>query len=138
MKRKTYCVLMADYKTLKGDFLEKFRQSGKEVLVLESCTNLIIGKTMFNISLLIEPTRKDKIVSKSFTKEKFVNLMTEFHEKANAEDIESLRFVPHIVEFIEEDAVEILASSFSEYEFLKQYPIADTEYSVTGFRVTRD
>lgn len=129
---------MADYKTLKGDFLEKFRQSGKEVLVLESCTNLIIGKTMFNISLLIEPTRKDKIISKSFTKEKFVNLMTEFHEKANAEDIESLRFVPHIVEFIEEDAVEILASSFSEYEFLKQYPIADTEYSVTGFRVTRD
>lgn len=129
---------MADYKTLKGDFLEKFRQSGKEVLVLERCTNLIVGKTMFNISLLIEPTRKDKIVSKSFTKEKFVNLMTEFHEKANAEDIESLRFVPHIVEFIEEDAVEILASSFSEYEFLKQYPIADTDYSVTGFRVTRD
>lgn len=138
MKRRTYCVLRADYRTLKGDFLEKFRQSGKEVLVLENCTNLLVGKTMFNISLLIEPIREDKIISKSFTKEKFVNLMTEFHEKATVEDIESLRFVPHIAEFIEEDAVEILASSFSEYDFLKQYPIADTAYSVTGFRVTRD
>lgn len=138
MKRRTYCVLKADYKTLKSDFLEKFHQSGKEVLVLENCTNLQVGKTLFNISVLIEPICEDKIISKSLTKEKFVNLMTEFHEKATIEDIESLRFVPHISEFIEEDAVEILASSYSEYYFYKQYPIADTAYSVTGFRVTRD
>lgn len=91
MKRRTYCVLRADYRTLKGDFLEKFRQSGKEVLVLESCTNLLVGKTMFNISILIEPIRDNKIISKSFTKERFINLMTEFHEKATIEDIESLR-----------------------------------------------
>ncbi len=137
MKKRTYCVLIADYRTLKSDFLEKFRQSEKEVLVLESCTNLLVGKTLFNISLLIEPLRDDKIISKSFTKERFINLMTEYHEKATVEDIESLRFVPHIAEFIEEDAIEILASSYSEYYFYKQYPIAETAYSVTGFRVTR-
>ena len=46
-------------------------------------------------------------------------------------------FVPHIVEFIEEDGREILSSSYSQYQFFKQYPVTDTAYACTGFRVTR-
>ena len=63
--------------------------------------------------------------------------MTEYHEGCSPEDIEALRFVPHIVEFIEEDGREILSSSYSQYQFFKQYPVTDTAYACTGFRVTR-
>ena len=78
-----------------------------------------------------------RIVSKAFTKETFTALMTEYHEGCTPEDIEALRFVPHIVEFIEEDGREILSSSYSQYQFFKQYPVTDTAYACTGFRVTR-
>lgn len=138
MKRKTYLELPGNYKTLKSDYLQTFASSGKDALVLTECTSLLVDKTYFTLSVIIEKTRENKIISKAFTLENFAALMTEFHDGCTAEDIESLRFVPHIVEFIKEDAREILSSSYSEYEFYKQYPIAGSSYAVTGFRVTRD
>lgn len=135
--RKTYLILPGDYKTLKSDFLGTLEASGKDVLVLTDCVTLKVGKTRFIISPLFAPIDPKRIVSKAFTKEEFTALMTEYHEGCTPEDIEALRFVPHIVEFIEEDGREILSSSYSQYQFFKQYPVTDTTYACTGFRVTR-
>lgn len=138
MKRKTYLELQGDYKTLRSDFLSALEASGKEALVLTECTNLRVSKTTFAISIIIEKTNPDKIISKQFDLDKFVSLMTEFHDACTIEDVEYLRFMPHVEEFVREDAREILSSSYSEYYFYKQYPIAGTPYSATGFRVTRN
>ncbi len=135
--RKTYLTLPGNYKTLKSNFFETLEESGKDVLVLTDCVTLKVGKTNYIISPLFEPIDPERIISKAFTKEKFTALMTEYHEGCTPEDIESLRFVPHIVEFIEEDGREILSSSYSQYQFFKQYPVTDTAYACTGFRVTR-
>lgn len=135
--RKTYLTLPGDYKTLKSDFFQTLEDSGKDVLVLSDCFTLKVGKTGFIIAPLFEPIDPARILSKAFTKEKFTALMTEYHEGCTPEDIESLRFVPHIAEVIEEDGREILSSSYSEYRFFKQYPVTDTAYACTGFRVTR-
>ena len=131
--RKTYLILPGDYKTLKSDFLGTLEASGKDVLVLTDCVTLKVGKTRFIISPLFAHIDPKRIVSKAFTKEEFTALMTEYHEGCTPEDIESLRFV----EFIEEDGREILSSSYSQYQFFKQYPVTDTAYACTGFRVTR-
>ena len=135
--RKTYLILPGDYKTLKSDFFATLEESGKDALVLTDCVTLQVGKTRFIISPLFEPIDPERILSKEFTKEKFTALMTEYHEGCTPEDIESLRFVPHIVECIEEDGREILSSSYSQYQFYKQYPVTGTGYACTGFRVTR-
>ncbi len=135
--RKTYLTLPGNYKTLKSNFFETLEESGKDALVLTDCVTLKVGKTNYIISPLFEPIDPERIISKAFTKEKFTALMTEYHEGCTPEDIESLRFVPHIVEFIEEDGREILSSSYSQYQFFKQYPVTDTTYACTGFRVTR-
>ena len=95
--RKTYLTLPGDYKTLKSDFLGTLEASGKDVLVLTDCVTLKVGKTRFIISPLFAPIDPKRIVSKAFTKEEFTALMTEYHEGCTPEDIESLRFVPHIV-----------------------------------------
>lgn len=138
MKRKTYLTLPGTYQTFKGDFLAKLEESGKEALLLEDCVRLKIGKIYFWVSLIMEKELPGKTVSKAFGKSCFAEKLGELHDGCTPADLEGFRFFVHIAEWIEEDQVEILSTSFSQYNLRKQYPMQGTPYCVTGFRVTRD